>query len=103
MSPVVIDFTQSIFQEDNIFRRSFCGSEFFTAPEVYEQEVQSYAIDIWSLGVILYYMLHGKYPYKGESTILTYSQILKTTPVFDAKYSEGLRDFVMSIMNKKIE
>lgn len=37
------------------------------APEVLERKPYGINADIWSLGVVFYQMLTGKYPYKGVS------------------------------------
>ncbi|CAD8111539.1 unnamed protein product [Paramecium sonneborni] len=40
---------------------SYCGTPATMAPEVLNQEKYDYKCDIWSLGVILYYMIYRKY------------------------------------------
>lgn len=58
------------------------GTPAFTAPEIYQQtwiaSKKNYDIgftpqvDIWSLGVISYYMLTGKLPFSGQADLLAY-------------------------------
>ena len=36
----------------------------FMAPEIWLSDEYSFEIDIWSLGIIMYYLLTGKYPFK---------------------------------------
>lgn len=38
------------------------------APEVLERKPYGIGADIWSLGVVFYQMLTGRYPYKGANT-----------------------------------
>lgn len=41
------------------------GSEKYAAPETYSQiKYDGKVLDIWSMGIILYYMLHSKFPWK---------------------------------------
>ena len=40
------------------------------APEIIEKGNINNKNDIWSLGIIIYYLLFKEYPYKGESEIL---------------------------------
>lgn len=48
---------------------TWCGSLFTMAPEVIESRKHGKEVDIYSLGVILYQMVFGDYPYNvgGES------------------------------------
>ncbi|CDW87368.1 mitogen-activated protein kinase 16 [Stylonychia lemnae] len=48
---------------------SYVGKLFFKAPEIDQNEEFSYStqVDIWSLGVILYYLCTKKYQYQGEA------------------------------------
>jgi carbon catabolite-derepressing protein kinase len=45
-----------------------CGSPFYTAPEVLAgKRYVPYKADLWSLGVVLYTMIHGKMPFDDEN------------------------------------
>ena len=46
------------------------------APEIIEKGNINNKNDIWSLGIIIYYLLFKEYPYKGESEILLYNDII---------------------------
>jgi serine/threonine protein kinase len=37
------------------------------APEVIEGKPHGYACDMWSLGIIMYLMLSGRYPFTGKN------------------------------------
>ena len=42
-----------------------CGTLFFMAPEVMDDDSPySFEADIWSIGVIFFYMIFGDYPFK---------------------------------------
>ena len=44
--------------------RSVAGTPYFMAPEVLLKVKYNYKADIWSLGVLLYFMLFREYPFK---------------------------------------
>lgn len=44
------------------------GTVLYAAPEIVFGKLKAvnFSVDIWALGVILYYMVFGKYPFSGE-------------------------------------
>lgn len=66
----VIDFGLSHFEKQvptevktNKMMMSVVGTPLFMAPEVFKGKYD-FKCDYWSIGVILYFMLSGLYPYK---------------------------------------
>ena len=47
-------------------RTTFCGTYEYMAPEMINDEYYDMGIDIWSLGVLLYEMLHGYSPFRAN-------------------------------------
>jgi cell cycle serine/threonine-protein kinase CDC5/MSD2 len=47
-------------------RRSFCGTSHYIAPEIVRKEIYSYEVDVWSLGIMVYAMLMGKFPFEAK-------------------------------------
>jgi serine/threonine protein kinase len=45
---------------------SFCGTLNFITPEVFTNQEQTLAIDIWALGNILFKLITGKVPFGGK-------------------------------------
>lgn len=43
------------------------GTLIYAAPEILYTDNYDYSIDVWSLGVITYYLLIGKYPFDDDS------------------------------------
>ena len=65
-------------------RRSFVGTPNYIAPEVIvkhdervSEEGHSFEVDMWSLGVCMFAMLTGCFPFKGEDKDKTFIKILK--------------------------
>ena len=42
-----------------------CGTERYMAPEILSGQTYGKQADIWSLGVLLYHLLFGEFPFKG--------------------------------------
>ena len=45
-------------------RMTFCGTYEYMAPEIVDEKYYDYSIDVWSLGVLLYEMIHGFSPFR---------------------------------------
>ena len=62
--PIIIDFGLSIDSSDPCKQHtSFVGSKIYMAPEIISGESHSFPCDLWSMGIILYHMLSGSYPF----------------------------------------
>lgn len=57
-------------------RRSFVGSAEYVAPETIRGELQTPALDWWSLGVIMYEMLAGEPPFHADNNHAVYQNVL---------------------------
>ncbi len=61
------DFGFSIQQVDTALD-TFCGSPPYAAPELFgEEKYSGPMVDIWAMGVLLYFLLSGNMPFLGEN------------------------------------
>lgn len=78
---------------------SFVGTEDYVAPEIISGKGHDFAVDWWSLGVLLYEMLYGKTPFKGSNRKQTFSRILTKEPELTGE-TTLLRDLIRKLLEK---
>ena len=47
-------------------RNTFCGTLEYMAPEMITSKPHNHQIDVWSLGILLYELVHGRAPFRGN-------------------------------------
>ena len=65
----LIDFGFGVFKDklqDLTPKEKFAGTPGFIAPEIYCAQDYDYKIDTFSLGIILYFMLSGNFPFHSQ-------------------------------------
>lgn len=66
----IIDFGFSVCVQADKKLCMFCGTPSYMAPEIVsKQEYNGKYVDVWALGILLYTMLCGKFPFKGKIVI----------------------------------
>ena len=84
---VIIDFGISGMSNGNQREKIKAGTPSFLPPEMVSGEEYSsnQKLDIWALGVILYLMVEGNYPFEGKNTKEIIRSILKDNLEFNKK------------------
>ena len=64
----IIDFGFAIKSDLNTYNKLFCGTPSYMSPEIVSRQnyIAQYS-EIWSLGVLLFAMLYGRFPFKGKN------------------------------------
>ena len=75
----------------------YCGTEKYMAPEIFENKGYSFEVDIWAVGIIMYVLLVGKYPFKDKDEIKT--KILNFPN--DIKISNAAKNLIEQILVKE--
>ena len=81
-----------------------CGSPLFLAPEIILEKPISYAVDLWSVGVILYIMLIGSPPFWNEFPERLYFDIItkeinSLLPIWE-NVSQNAKEFLKGALDK---
>lgn len=67
----IIDFGLSNFIEDGKLRATFCGTPAYASPEmILGKKYNGPEVDVWSLGVVLYSMITGNFPFDSVADII---------------------------------
>ena len=63
----IIDFGLSLQNFDSLFNSDYCGTLIYMAPEQIERKSYYLSVDIWSIGILMFMLLHkGKHPFYDE-------------------------------------
>jgi calcium-dependent protein kinase len=63
---LLCDFGSASLCHHDLFQSNIRGTPYFIAPEVFRHAYNIQA-DIWSLGILIYYLIYKKYPYVSET------------------------------------
>ena len=97
----LIDFGLATYIPTNGQRlREFLGTRQYAAPEIHENSGYLEKVDEWAIGVIMYNMLTGFEPFKGESPSEIKDSVLFSQIRFDAIEDVDLREINKKLLNR---
>eukprot|EP01022_Parablepharisma_sp_SALTPOND_P008027 TRINITY_DN135091_c3_g1_i1.p1 TRINITY_DN135091_c3_g1~~TRINITY_DN135091_c3_g1_i1.p1 ORF type:complete len:508 (-),score=40.44 TRINITY_DN135091_c3_g1_i1:1141-2664(-) len=95
----IIDFGFAACVPANEKLKVFCGTPSYMAPEIVnKQEYLGPPADIWSIGVLMYALLCGTYPFKAESERELYKKIARGVYTFPPHISMNARDLIRKLL-----
>ena len=84
----LIDFGLSSTIKKNEKLNQTVKTSYFIAPEILNSKYDEKCV-IWSIEIILYYILSGKFPFNGNSTLEIFEKIRNNEPIFkDNKFND---------------
>ena len=92
------DFGFSVYTKDHRLK-VFCGTPSYMAPEiVMRREYYGFPVDVWSLGVLLYAMLCGCFPFTANSYPNLYKKIARGQFSMPKPLSQSVRDLLRRML-----
>ncbi|CDJ38781.1 protein kinase, putative [Eimeria tenella] len=95
----LIDFGFASLLRPGVKCRMACGTPSYMPPEILKKkEYEGPAADMWSLGVVLYAMLHGCYPFKGQKPEELYANIAAGEYVVSQSLSTEVKALLQGLL-----
>ena len=82
--------------------KEFLGTREYAAPEIYENSGYLEKIDEWAIGIIMYNMLTGFEPFKGETPSEIKDSVLFSQIHFDVIEDNELREINKLLLNRYV-
>ena len=95
----IIDFGFAAFCQGGSKLKIFCGTPSYMAPElVRKHEYDGRQVDMWALGVLLFALLTGTFPFRGQSESELYGRIQRGQYKFPEFVSREARSIVAKLI-----
>ncbi|KAI7884702.1 Pkinase-domain-containing protein [Lichtheimia hyalospora FSU 10163] len=100
---MIADFGLSrILKEDHAILMTACGTPGYVAPEILLRAGHGTAVDLWSVGVIMYTMLSGYTPFWQPEEAALFDSIIKGDYQFHEEYwghiSDAAKDLIQQLL-----
>lgn len=93
----ITDFGFATYYNNNSIINTLCGSPMYMAPEIITRNGYDYKSDLWSVGIIMYEMIHGYTPFNVQNFIDLIKEIKKKNIVVKVVVSEECIELIYSL------
>ncbi|CAD8070880.1 unnamed protein product [Paramecium sonneborni] len=99
------DFGWAIKVQQLPVENVMCGTTEYMPPEVVSKQVLDFKVDTWSLGVILFELLHSSFPFNGKDQQELINNILNNQLIISRRHdiSEHLINLIQALLIKNPE
>eukprot|EP01062_Namystynia_karyoxenos_P056774 TRINITY_DN476_c0_g2_i1.p1 TRINITY_DN476_c0_g2~~TRINITY_DN476_c0_g2_i1.p1 ORF type:complete len:453 (+),score=144.98 TRINITY_DN476_c0_g2_i1:88-1446(+) len=88
----------------NAVAKTFCGTPYYLAPELWKNKKYGKKADVWSLGVVLYEMVTLTRPFRADSMKGLMKVVLEQDPEpLSDQWSKGMRTLVEATLTKEAQ
>lgn len=95
----LIDFGFCCCSSNDVKLKVFCGTPSYMCPEiVMKKEYIGPPTDIWASGILMFAMLCGQFPFRGQNDKDLYKKIAKGEFTFPNHVSEDARSFITKML-----
>ena len=92
---------------DGRARSTFCGTTEYMSPEIVNKMEYSKEIDVWSLGILLYEMVHGYSPFRPDKAEFNANDVIRNIKIHDLKFdiniSHECRELICHLLDENVE
>ena len=87
--------------KSSLVMTSIKGTPLYMAPELVQEQPYDHAVDLWSVGVILYELFVGQPPFYTTSIYTLIQKIVKEDVKWPDTMSPSFKSFLQGLLNKK--
>ena len=92
------DFGWSNYLKGNYKRTTICGTPIYLAPEIINNTGHDEKIDIWCVGVLMFELMTGQAPWKGEDVHTVKKNIIQLKINWPKNMDKDARDLISKIL-----
>ncbi|GMU96599.1 protein kinase domain-containing protein [Ignavibacterium album] len=97
----LIDFGLAEYQLKDL-KLEVKGTAHYIAPELLKKEEHDHTVDLYSLGILLYRIIYGRFPFSAESEVDIYKAQIEQQFIFPpSRYSQELVTVTKKLLNKE--